>query len=55
MSDLVGNPEDWFSHNEANIFRNKPLAILCSCTAWFVLDLVGKPGARLSHDMAHFI
>ena len=22
MSDLVGNPEDWFSHNEAQIAHN---------------------------------
>ena len=23
MSDLVGNPEDWFSHNEAHMMLNR--------------------------------
>ena len=33
----------------------KLLAILCGCTAWFVLDLVGNPQDRFSHDEAHMI
>ena len=31
----------------------KPLAILCGCTARFVLDLVGNPEDRFSHNEAH--
>ena len=31
----------------------KPLAILCDHTAQFVLDLVGNPKDRFSHDAAH--
>ena len=30
----------------------KPLAIFCSCTARFVLDLVGNPEGRFSRDTA---
>ena len=33
----------------------QPLAIFCSCTAWFVSDLVGNPEALLSHDVAQII
>ena len=32
----------------------KPLAIFCSCTAWFVSDLVGNPEDRFSHNEAYF-
>ena len=32
----------------------KHLAILCGCTARFVLDLVGNPEDRFSHNEAHF-
>ena len=28
MSDLVGNPEDWFSHNEAHICSHKSCSVL---------------------------
>ena len=28
----------------------RPLAILCGCIAWFVLDLVGNPEDRFSHN-----
>ena len=31
----------------------KPLAIFCSCTAWFVWDLVGTPEDRFSDKEAH--
>ena len=31
----------------------KPLAIFCSCTAWFVSDLVRNPKDRFSRDKAH--
>ena len=31
----------------------KPLAIFCSCTAWFVSDLVENPEDRFSHNEAH--
>ena len=31
----------------------KPLAIFCSCTAWFVSDQVGNPEDRFSHNEAH--
>ena len=31
----------------------KSLAILYSCTAWFVSDLVGNPEDRFSHNEAH--
>ena len=34
---------------------DKPLAILCGCTARFVLDLVGNPEDRFSHNEAHLI
>ena len=30
----------------------KPLAIFCSCTAWFVSDLVGNPEDRFSQNQA---
>ena len=30
----------------------KPLAIFCGCAARFVLDLVGNPKSRFSHDKA---
>ena len=33
----------------------KPLAILCDCTARFVLDLVGNPEDRFSHNEAQFV
>ena len=33
----------------------EPLAILCGCTARFVLDLVGKPEDRFSRVAAHII
>ena len=33
----------------------KPLAILCGCTARFVLDLVGNPEDRFSHNEAHVV
>ena len=33
----------------------KPLAISCGCRARFVLDLVGNPKDRFSHDAAHLI
>ena len=35
------------------IRNSKPLAILCSCTAWFVWNLVGNPEDRFSHNEAH--
>ena len=44
MWDLVGNPEDQFSHDEAQ---------LCSCTDWFVSDLDGNPEDRFCCDAAH--
>ena len=31
----------------------KPPAVFCSCTAWFVSDLVGTP--QVLSDLAHFI
>ena len=31
---------------------SKPLAIFCDCTVWFVLDLVGNPEDRFSHNKA---
>ena len=31
-----------------------PLAILCGCTARFMMDLVGNPKDRFSHNEAHF-
>ena len=31
----------------------KPLAIFCSCTVWFVSNMVGNPEDRFSHDEAH--
>ena len=33
----------------------KPLAIFCSCTAWFVSDQVANPEDRFSHNEAHTI
>ena len=33
----------------------KPPAILCGCTAWVVLDLVGNPEDRFSCDAAQMI
>ena len=33
----------------------KPLAIFCSCEAWFVSDLVWNPEDRFSHNKAQFI
>ena len=30
----------------------KPLTILCGCTAWFLLDLIGNPEDRFGHDTA---
>ena len=30
---------------------SKPLAIFCGCTVWFVLDMVGNPEERFSHDV----
>ena len=33
----------------------EPLAIFCSCTARFALDLVGNPEDRFSHDAAHVV
>ena len=32
--------------------NSKPLAIFCGCTARFVLDLVGNPEDRFSHNEA---
>ena len=32
-----------------------PLAIFCSCTAWFVSDLVGNLEDRFSQDEAHMV
>ena len=37
--------------SKSDIF--KPLAILCSCTAWFVSDLVGNPEDRFVQNEAH--
>ena len=34
---------------------SKPLAIFYGCTAKFVLDLVGNPEDRFSHNEAHTI
>ena len=34
------------------ILNFKPLAIYCDCTAPFVLDLVGNPEDRFSHNEA---
>ena len=34
--------------------HSKPLAILCGHAVRFVLDLVGNPEDRLSHNEAHF-
>ena len=31
----------------------KPLTKLCSCSAWFVLDLIRNPEDRFSCDVAH--
>ena len=31
----------------------KPLAIFCSCTAWFVSVQIGNPESRFSHNEAH--
>ena len=33
----------------------KPLAIMCSCTARFVLDLFGNPEDRFSHNDYAFL
>ena len=33
----------------------KPLAILCSCRAWFVWDLVGNPEDQFSHNEAQIM
>ena len=55
MSDLVGNPEDRFSQNEAQLRIFKPLAILCGCRAWFVWDLVGNPEDRFSQNEAQIV
>ena len=38
------------------VIRNfKPLAIFFGCTALFVLDLVGNPEDRFSHNEAHLV
>ena len=37
------------------IRKFKPLAIFCSCTAWFVSDLVGNPEDRFSQNEAHML
>ena len=48
MSDLVGNPEDWFSHNEAHIS-----SLICS----FIGDLdANRPVPfRLTPNIAEFL
>ena len=33
----------------------KPLAIFCSCTAWFMSDQVGNPKDGFSHNEAHML
>ena len=45
-------------HRQYNLSTNqilnfKPIAIFCSCTARFVLDLVGNHKDRFSHAAAH--
>ena len=46
MSDLVGNPEDWFS---------RILAIFSRCTGRFVSDLVGNPEDWFSRIEAYLV
>ena len=41
------NPSTFYTRNF------KPLAIFCSCTAWFVSDLVGNPKDWFSHNEIH--
>ena len=31
----------------------KSLIIFCGCTAWNVLNLIGNPEGRFSHEVAH--
>ena len=33
----------------------KPPTIFCDCTAWFVMDLVGKFEDRFSRNTVHFV
>ena len=33
----------------------KPLGLFCGCRARFVLDLIGNPEDRFSHNEAHFL
>ena len=63
MSNLVGNPEDRFSHNEARIISlvsksqilYKHLASNCSCTDWFMSDLVENRKDRFSQIETHLV
>ena len=45
-----------FRYKDSTILLNfKPLAIFCSCKAWFVSDLIGNPEDRFSHNEAQLI
>ena len=45
----------WYNPSTSYIRNSKPLANLCSCTVWFVLDLVENPEDRFSHNEAQMI
>ena len=32
MSDLIGNPEDWFSHNEAHMKQSRQIKVITGTT-----------------------
>ena len=57
MWDLVGNPEDRFSHNEVHIifFRNALLSILSSCAVRFLSDLARNPVGRFCRNTYSFL
>ena len=46
---------DQYNPSTSLIPNFKPLTIFYGCTARFVLDLVGNPKDRFSHDTAHII
>ena len=55
-SNHAADQQDCFRNKDTSYIRNfKPITILCDCTALFVLDLVGNPKDRFSHDAAQII
>ena len=54
VSDLVGNPEDRFSHVAAHILVKTKVLIRCPKTNWLSLRFVfSHTRNKLSHDMTH--